>query len=144
MALQVDWSKYNNKTPEFSLKDITMEGKCVDVYDGDTIKLVLNVPINDKLYRWNCRIARVDTPELRTRNLKEKEFGYEVRNKLREKILNKIVKVTCGEFDKYGRLLVEIMIEEDGKLNNISDWLIENQYAFTYNGGTKKLWFPEN
>lgn len=144
MALQVDWSKYNNKTPEFSLKDTTIEAKCVDVYDGDTVKLVLNVPINDKLYRWNCRIARVDTPELRTRNIKEKQFGYQVRDLLREKILNRIVKVTCGEFDKYGRLLVEIMIEEDGKLNNISDWLIENQYAFSYNGGTKKLWFPEN
>ena len=84
----VDWSKYNNKTPEFSLKDITVEGKCVDVYDGDTVKLVLNVPINSKLYRWNCRISRVDTPELRTKNIKEKDFGYEVRNKLREKILN--------------------------------------------------------
>ena len=140
----VDWSKYNNKTPEFCLKDITVEAKCVDVYDGDTVKLVLNLPINSKLYRWNCRIARVDTPELRTKNIKEKDFGYQVRNKLREKILNKIVKVTCGDFDKYGRLLVEIMIEEDEKLNNISDWLIENEYAFSYNGGTKKIWFPEN
>ncbi len=54
------------------------------------------------------------------------------------------MKVTCGDFDKYGRLLVEIMIEEDEKLNNISDWLIENEYAFSYNGGTKKIWFPEN
>ena len=52
--------------------------------------------------------------------------------------------VKCGDFDKYGRLLVEIMVEKGGKTDNISDWLIENQYAFSYGGGTKKTWFPEN
>ena len=139
----IDWSKYDNKTSTFTLKDTTVEAKCVDVYDGDTVKLVLNLPINGDLYRWNCRIARVDTPELRTRNIKEKQFGYQVRDILREKILNKVVMVKCGDFDKYGRLLVEIMVEKAGETDNISDWLIENQYAFSYGGGTKKTWFPE-
>ena len=139
----IDWNKYNNKTPEFTLKDTIVDAKCVDVYDGDTVKLVLNLPINDVLYRWNCRIARVDTPELRTRNIKEKQFGYQVRDKLREKILNKIVQVKCLEFDKYGRLLVEIMVNDNSDIVNISDWLIENQYAYSYHGGTKREWFPE-
>jgi hypothetical protein len=41
----MDWEKYNNKTPIFTLTDSFVEGKIVDVYDGDTVKIVLNLPI---------------------------------------------------------------------------------------------------
>ena len=65
-----------------------------------------------------------------------------VRDKLREKILDKIIMVKCLDFDKYGRLLVEIYeIKEHDTKSNISDWLIDNNYAYVYNGGTKKPWF---
>ena len=138
----IDWNLYTNNTSEFSLNGEKILGKCVNVYDGDTVKIVLNLRINDKLYKWNCRIARVDTPEIRTRNKQEKEMGYIVRDKLREKILDKIIMVKCLDFDKYGRLLVEIYeIKEDDTKCNISDWLIDNNYAYVYNGGTKKSWF---
>ena len=137
----INWEDYNDKTTLFTLNERLVKGKCVDVYDGDTIKLVLSIPFDeDKLYKWNCRINRVDTPELRTKNKKEKEFGYEVRNKLREKILNKILDVKCLEFDKYGRLLVELYTEDQ---ECISDWLIHNNFAFEYHGGTKQKWFSE-
>ncbi len=132
---EVNWDDYHAKTPPFSLNGLTKEGKVVKVYDGDTIHVVFPI-FEDKYYNWNCRINRVDTPELRTKNELEKKKGYEVRDKLREKILNKIVVVKCGTFDKYGRLLAEIEI--DGI--NISDWLISNNYAFEYDGGTKKSW----
>ena len=89
-----------------------------------------------KFYRFNCRIEGVDTPELRTRNKKEKAMGIKVRDELRKKILDKMVKVECGEFDKYGRLLVDIIIDN----TSIKKWLIENNYAFSYDGGTKKSW----
>ena len=89
-----------------------------------------------KFYRFNCRIEGVDTPELRTRNKKEKEMGIMVRDKLRTKILDKMVKVKCGKFDKYGRLLVDILIDN----TSITKWLIDNNYAFSYDGGTKKSW----
>lgn len=136
----IDWNNYTKNTDEFSLIGVNTVGKCVDVYDGDTVKIVLNIPINNTLYKWNCRIARVDTPELRTRNIKEKQFGYQVRDFLREMILDKIVKVKCLDFDKYGRLLIEIIGIEEKEIN-ISDWLISNNYAFEYNGGKKKQWF---
>lgn len=131
----VDWDSFNDKTLAFSLKGEVKQGKVVKVYDGDTVHIVFPI-FNDMYFKWNCRINRVDTPELRTKNKLEKEMGYKVRDKLREKILGKIVTVNCGEFDKYGRLLAEIEIGGE----NISDWLIENEYAFKYDGGTKKLW----
>ena len=133
----IDWDSFNDKTLPFSLKGEVKEGKVVKVYDGDTVHIVFPI-FNNMYFRWNCRINRVDTPELRTKNKLEKQMGYKVRDKLREKILNKIVTVKCDHFDKYGRLLAEIEFEGE----NISDWLIENEYAFKYDGGTKKLWGP--
>lgn len=132
--MEINWDEVNDSFKELSLENEEKSGKVVSVYDGDTVKIVF--PLHDTLYKWNCRLNRVDTPELRTRNKLEKKFGYEVRDKLREKILNKVVKVECGEFDKYGRLLTEIYFEDE----NVNQWLINNNYAFEYNGGTKKDW----
>jgi len=138
----MDWEKYNNETPLFSLEESFVEGKIVDVYDGDTVKIVLNLPINAQYFRWNCRLSGINTPEIRTKNLKEKEFGLLVRDKLKERIEDKILLIKCGEFDKYGRLLVEIY-ENNGQLFSINNWLIENNYAKPYHGGTKEEWFKE-
>ena len=141
----IDWSSANKKTKIFSFEGRKCIGKVVDVYDGDTVKIVF--PLSDKepdrLYKWNCRLINVDTPELRTKNLKEKEFGKVVRDKLREKILDKLVYISCMDFDKYGRLLVEIFEDSEYK-NSMNNWLIANEYAKEYHGGKKSLWFVEN
>lgn len=132
--MEVNWDEVNDSFKELSLENEEKLGKVVSVYDGDTVKIVF--PLHDRLYKWNCRLGRVDTPELRTRNELEKKFGYEVRDKLREKILNKLVNVKCGDFDKYGRLLTEIYFDNE----SVNQWLIDNEYAFEYDGGTKKSW----
>jgi endonuclease YncB( thermonuclease family) len=131
----MDWSQIEGAI-DFSdcVNGQTVEAKVVSVYDGDTIKAVF--PLNGVLYRWNCRLDGVDTPELRTRNEKEKAFGYTVRDKLREKILDQVVMLKCGDLDKYGRLLVSIYLNDI----NINQWLIDNNYAFSYDGGTKQSW----
>ena len=129
----MDWSKIDNTVEAFTLEGVKIPGKVVKVYDGDTVHIVF--PVFGKMYKWNCRISRIDTPELRTKNEKEKKYGYMVKDILLKRILNKVVNVECGDFDKYGRLLVEI---NDGE--NISDWLISNKYAFAYDGGTKQNW----
>ena len=36
----INWEDYNDKTTLFTLNERLVKGKCVDVYDGDTIKLV--------------------------------------------------------------------------------------------------------
>jgi endonuclease YncB( thermonuclease family) len=112
----------------------TVEAKVVSVYDGDTIKAIF--PLNGVLYKWNCRLSGVDTPEIRTRNEREKKYGYIVRDKLREQILDQVVNVECGELDKYGRLLVTVYKGEQ----DMNRWLIDNDYAFAYDGGTKRSW----
>ena len=122
--------------PMLSFEGQIIKAKVVSVYDGDTIKAIF--PLKDKFYKWNCRLTGIDTPELRTRNTNEKKFGYEVRDILRDKILNKIVNLHCGDFDKYGRLLTEVFFIDNN--NSVNNWLIENKYAFAYDGGTKQCW----
>ena len=125
-----------------TFKNREFDAKIVYVYDGDTIHVVFQV--FGTYYRWNCRIMGVDTPELRTKNEKEKEKGYFVRDKVKEYFLNKIVKIKCDEFDKYGRLLIDVYLPKDiqDKKNStfLSEWLIANNYAYAYNGGTKITW----
>jgi micrococcal nuclease len=134
MDIPVDWALVNNDVGLFSFKGDAKQAKVVDVYDGDTIKVVFSV--QDKLYKFNCRIQHVDTPEIRTKNKLEKQFGLKVRDILRDKILGKIVNIVCDDFDKYGRLLIDIKLED----TLLSQWLISNNYAFEYDGGTKKSW----
>jgi len=144
----IDWDKVDNTIDKLSFKGETITGKCVNVYDGDTVKIVF--PINNKLYKWNCRLSGIDTPELRTKNLKEKKLGYKVRDELRTKILNKMVLIKCDNFDKYGRLLVDIYLKEQSQTGgsnenknsnmSINSWLIENKFAFKYDGGIKQSW----
>ena len=138
--MEVDWSKINNKVPMFSLEDQLIKAKVVSVYDGDTVKVVF--PLQGILYRWNCRLTGVDTPELRCRCKLQKAYGYKVRDALREKILNKVLLIKCGEFDKYGRLLAKLYVCQDDcdKDSSVNEWLIENGYAFSYDGGTKECW----
>ena len=141
-SVYFDPTKWENFTednvPAFSLRGQKHLAKITSVYDGDTLKACF--PFGDKMFIWNCRLAGVDTPELRTRNTEEKKFGYQVRDELRKLIDKKVVIVYCDEFDKYGRLLVRLELQ-DG--TDVSQWLIEQGYAFEYDGGTKKSWEEE-
>jgi micrococcal nuclease len=129
-----DLESQTETTPMFSLKGYKTDAKVVKVYDGDTVHVVFSY--FNTYYKWTCRIAHVDTPELRTKDPEEKKKGYEVRDKLRELIQGKIVQLTCHEFDKYGRLLVDIVIGDV----KVDEWLLSNGYAKKYEGGTKEKW----
>lgn len=133
-------TKANTEYMTFNGDEFT--AKIVYIYDGDTMHVVFNA-LGD-YYRWNCRVMGVDTPEIRTKNLKEKEMGYKVRDILKNYFLNQIVTIKCYKFDKYGRLLIDVFLPEhvpnDKNSAMLSNWLIDNEYAYPYGGGTKKQW----
>ena len=132
----INWDEVSAKVKPFTFKGQEKEAKIVAVYDGDTCKAVF--PLNGELYKWTIRVNRIDTPELKTKNVLESSFGHEVRDVLRSKILDKVVKLKCDNFDKYGRLLAEIYVNGE----SVNQFLIDNKYAFEYDGGTKKMWEP--
>jgi endonuclease YncB( thermonuclease family) len=49
---------------------------------------------------------------------------------------NIIIKIKCFEFDKYGRLLVELY--NDNNTKSINQILVDECFAKSYNGGTKE------
>lgn len=127
-----------NDVPLFNLNNCEFHAKCVEVYDGDTITIIIY--LFNSFYKFKVRLSYINTPEIRTKNLEEKKAGLEARDHLRELILDKIIKIKCGKFDKYGRLLGEIfLIEQDNSCNgdcncdiSINQKLIDGGYAVPY------------
>jgi len=115
----------------FSLKDIELEAYVHSVYDGDTITTIFPFPGTQNNYKWKCRLSNIDTPEIRSKDEKEKIKAKEIRDILKSKILNKTVKLKCGKMDKYGRILVDVYLDDQECIN---DWLLNNGYAQKYNG----------
>tara|TARA_Y100000816_G_C25834569_1_gene436346 strand:- start:165 stop:620 length:456 start_codon:yes stop_codon:yes gene_type:complete len=139
-------NEIDNKTSEntsfLSFNNKTYTAKIVYIYDGDSMHVIFKE--FNQYFKWKCRINGVDTPEIKTKNKKEKEFAIKIRDNLKEKLLNQILTIKCFEFDKYGRLLIDIIIPKQiTHLKNeimLSDWLIQNNYAYKYGGGTKQNW----
>ena len=118
------------------------------VVDGDTIDVTIDLGF-DLFKKERVRVAGVDTPEKRTRDLEEKELGYDATNWLKEKLDgalrgdDELVIRTelVGGVGKYGRLLGWLYIgDADLSLN---EQMIEEGYAWAYDGGTKKKDFEE-
>jgi micrococcal nuclease len=124
-----------SNTISFSFEGKAFLCKCIKVYDGDTITVAFKPFENETIYKYNIRLSGIDTPEIRTKNPDEKKKGIETRDILLDKILNKLITIKCGKFDKYGRLLAEIIYEGE----NINTWLISQGLAYEYNGGTKRV-----
>lgn len=136
------------KTVEFDTKTVKVfipeinYGKVIKVYDGDTITIVTQLYNGDvspkpELYKFNVRILGIDTPELKTKIVGEKELGIKAKIALSDLILNKVVKLENVSYDKYGRILCNLFLDN----MNISEWLVSNNHAVLYNGGTKvKKW----
>lgn len=132
----------------FSFSGRKIQAKIVSVYDGDTCTAIFrmldepntkNKP-NVPLIQYKIRMIGIDTPELKpllsTPNRdKVVERAKEAKKIVEDKILNKIVILDCKGFDKYGRILAVITINN----LNLNQWLLDNHYAVNYDGGTKEL-----
>ena len=113
------------------------------VLDGDTIDVTIDLGF-DLYKKERVRIAGVDTPEKRTRNLEEKALGIDATNWLKEKLDSTIAgddELTIrtelvGGVGKYGRLLGWLYIG-DGNVS-LNEKMITEGYAWAYDGGTKQ------
>jgi endonuclease YncB( thermonuclease family) len=121
-----------NKTKMFSIDGLITYAKCVKVYDGDTCHCVFF--FHDVAIKFSVRLLGIDTPELKTGS--HREEAKIARDALVELILNKIVKLHCHGWDKYGRLLGDIETM-DGI--NVSAYMLERGYAVRYDGGKKNI-----
>lgn len=131
--------EYDKKTPKFNLDNCLKICKIVDVYDGDTVRGVFEH--NGVYNKWTIRMYGYDSPEMRpSRKLENrdeiKKKAVISRDFLRNLVLNKTVGLECKEFDKYGRVLGNIYIDELNE--SVNDYMISNGHGYSYFGGTKK------
>ena len=120
-------------------EDTTVYARVYKCYDADTISVIFKH--KGDYIKSNCRLNRIDTPEMRSKNIKEKEYAHIAQKYLANLILEKIIKIKITGADKYGRLLTEVYyFDEENKEININDLLIEKNYAVPYFGGTKHVW----
>lgn len=135
------FKNYGINTPELSLAGKTMYARVVKVYDGDTITVVL--PLFDSFYKYNVRIYGLDTPELRSKNTLLKYCAYRARDRIIELIdgndleqIVSLVYIECQEYDKYGRLLCNVYLDETREIS-ITNVLIAEHLGYMYNGEKK-------
>ena len=113
------------------------------VVDGDTIDVTIDLGF-DLYKKERVRIAGVDTPEKRTRDLEEKELGIDATNWLKEKLESTldgddqlfIRTELVGGTGKYGRLLGWCYIGDSEV--SLNEQMITEGYAWEYDGGTKQ------
>ena len=118
------------------------------VLDGDTIDVTIDLGF-DLYKKERVRVAGVDTPEKRTRGLEEKELGIDATNWLKEKLEGAIegddelvIRTELkGGVGKYGRLLGWLYIGD--ALMSLNEQMIDEGYAWEYDGGTKQKNFDE-
>ena len=118
------------------------------VVDGDTIDVSIDLGF-DLIKKERVRIAGIDTPEKRSRDLEEKALGLDATEWMKKNLEDTIAgddELTIrtelvGGMGKYGRLLGWLYVgESDVSLNEI---MIEQGYAWAYDGGTKQKNFEE-
>jgi endonuclease YncB( thermonuclease family) len=148
-----------NSCPLFSLQGKMLMAKVVDVYDGDTCDIVvsyLGTP-----HRFKARMYGYDSPEmkpsLKIPNRDEiKAKAKEAKQRLIQLVTNgaetisnhrHLIQILCGDFDKYGRLLVTALPPEysapsltiadcfESSFNHI---MIQDGHGYAYFGGTKQ------
>ena len=118
------------------------------VVDGDTIDVTIDLGF-DLFKKERVRVAGVDTPEKRTRNLEEKELGIHATNWLKKQLEDTIAgdeeliirTELKGGVGKYGRLLGWLYIGDN--IISINEQMIAEGYAWSYDGGTKQKNFEE-
>ena len=153
---------YNiNNVKFFSLENETLKCRLIDMYDGDTCTCI--IPVFGKFYKYNIRLAEIDTCEIKSKKVENKLLALQARKRLcelisddfidmpldisRKNLVNRLnskcylLNIKCGTFDKYGRLLGWLYKENsiidtpvEESLNYI---LINENLAYKYEGKTK-------
>ena len=120
----------------------------VKVLDGDTIDVIIDLGF-DLYKKERVRVAGVDTPEKRTKDLEEKALGLDATRWLKQKLEGAISgdddlvirTELVGGVGKYGRLLGWLYLG-DGDVS-LNEQMITEGYAWAYDGGTKQKNFED-
>jgi micrococcal nuclease len=112
--------------------------KVENVVDGDTIDVLIDLGF-DILFASRVRLAGIDTPESRTKDLAEKALGLESKEYLKKHLKDAksvVIKTEkMNSTEKFGRILGWIYV--NGDTESLNDKMINDGYAWGYLGDAK-------
>ena len=124
----------------------TYKAKLDRVVDGDTVDAHIDLGFDITIHK-RIRLAGIDTPESRTRDLEEKKRGLAAKDRLKSilEFNNNECVLKVSGVGKYGRALATVLVEslsplngEDGiTLIDVNKQLIEEGHAVEYWGGKR-------
>ena len=118
------------------------------VLDGDTIDVTIDLGF-DLYKKERVRVAGVDTPEKRTRDKEEKELGIHATNWLKKNwrvrwLVTMILLSALNLLAVSGSMVVFWKRAYIGDAPvSLNEAMIEEGYAWAYDGGTKQKNFEE-
>jgi endonuclease YncB( thermonuclease family) len=140
------------------IKEGVIDGRLMDIIDGDTIICILGIIIGESetFLKFKCRLNGIDTYEMRSKDpelhqlaingrnfvvnrlVGQGSFNLESRKELRDYLEEHItiLKIRCYKLDKYGRLLIDVILNENVTL---TEELIKNKFGYSYDGGHKNV-----
>ena len=117
----------------------------IKIVDGDTVDVDIDLGFNVVLRDERVRIAGIDTPESRTRDLEEKKFGLAAKARVKQ-LLGKtcILKTQINKSgedmkDKFGRILGDFNVydSDTDSWKLLTSILISEGHAVPYHGQNK-------
>jgi len=119
--------------------------KIVKVVDGDTVDVDIDLGFGMVYKKQRVRMKGIDTPESRTRDLVEKQFGKASKKHLKQ-LLEECESVSLVSHDKgkFGRILGTLYAHhvQDhpvfGYKVDINKQMILDHHAVDYGGGNKE------
>lgn len=153
--------KYSIDTPPLSLQGMATWCRVIDIYDGDTLTILL--PFHNIVNKFSVRLNGIDTCEIKSTTEANKAIAVFARNRLVELIIGSsigstnqltisqstrkdirnilkddvyVMWVECGGMDKYGRVLVDLY-QSPEKRESVSSILLRENLAYIYKGKKK-------
>ena len=121
--------------------------KVLKVIDGDTVDVDIDLGFGIILKDERVRLMGIDTPESRTRDKVEKQFGLASKARLKQMLDNKSGPILKTQINKkgedmkgkFGRILghINVYCPKTDSWRMVTDIMVEEGHAVAYFGGSK-------
>jgi len=121
--------------------------KVLKIVDGDTVDVDIDLGFGIMLKNERVRVMGIDTPESRTRDKVEKQFGLAAKKRLKEMLDNKSGPILKTQINKkgedmkgkFGRILGDFTVYHapTDSWRMVTEIMVEEGHAVAYFGGSK-------
>ena len=125
-----------------SVRMYEYKSRVTKVVDGDTVDVDIDLGFSIILSNQRIRLAGIDTPESRTRDLEEKKFGLLAKEMVESYCpigSTVTLRTSKDERGKFGRILGDFIIYDSvsDSWGSLCKYLVDKHYAVAYEGQSK-------